>query len=379
MFRSEKMLSLKKQASVKRERLSLERDNPISKAAAAAVARQTQKQSKRKKEPSRPKVARRSVSADSVVVIPPRRTGSGQSSTGSIDLSSGNKGGSKPRKPRRTKSTEREPPKSSSPRKASLSHQEYQTRPKRRTSDPVPRRRTSEPVLQPNAGSSAALISEDDITEISTTSSHSTSGLLLVPNSDEPSRDQLRNEFYVAAAKLVIQSWHDFYTQDGFEEEWGELILQHMQTADPTARQRLGLLNDHNNSNDSGLLEDDGEDDDTNQERLSDLCNLLVEMVDIIVTCFSADLKEFATEIQQLGEQCRKEGIPTELLQDALLFALEQMGGSQMMHGFDALTKHAWMTVLSAVIPKMSCSGDAGALPTPTTLGRSATTGSIVL
>jgi len=139
---------------------------------------------------------------------------------------------------------------------------------------------------------------------------------------------------YCADTLLVSQSWQALYTRDGIEQELGQYILLKMIYLDPAYAKPLQLL-----------AESEDED-----EHLSQVCTIFVEVVDMIVTVFWGHLDEFHTEIQQVGKKLRDHGLNTELLPEALLYAFDH---ALPPHQFPEIVKRAWEHVLNTCFSQM--------------------------
>mmetsp|Transcript_12663 Transcript_12663/g.16643 ORF Transcript_12663/g.16643 Transcript_12663/m.16643 type:complete len:295 (-) Transcript_12663:63-947(-) len=139
---------------------------------------------------------------------------------------------------------------------------------------------------------------------------------------------------YCADTLLVSQSWQALYTRDGIEQELGQYILLKMIYLDPAYAKPLQLL-----------AESEDED-----EHLSQVCTIFVEVVDMIVTVFWGHLDEFHTEIQQVGKKLRDHGLNTELLPEALLYAFDH---ALPPHQFPEIVKRAWEHVLNTCVSQM--------------------------
>lgn len=108
------------------------------------------------------------------------------------------------------------------------------------------------------------------------------------------SHDSMDMDFQDTIA--INDIWAGLKQQDGYEDELGEQIFLHMVQADPKVREEIGIVS-------------------VRSERFGDVCQVFVELVDVVVTLLGTIEED---ELHVLAELCRKGGINPILFGNAV-------------------------------------------------------------
>mmetsp|Transcript_14330 Transcript_14330/g.31284 ORF Transcript_14330/g.31284 Transcript_14330/m.31284 type:complete len:271 (-) Transcript_14330:76-888(-) len=163
-------------------------------------------------------------------------------------------------------------------------------------------------------------------------------------SSPESARKTTRNTLF-QQSMMVDQTWDHIKNIKNYKEFVGEQIVLRMMEIDPkkTARQDLGITS-------------------LRSVRFDSVCQTLLVVVDVLVSLVGPDMEEFQEELQDIGQQCKKEGISIPLLGEAVGGALQivlkehQPEEDGSGDGFVMTEEHveAWKVVFANVAEKMA-------------------------
>ncbi|KAL7575391.1 hypothetical protein ACA910_007300 [Epithemia clementina (nom. ined.)] len=156
-------------------------------------------------------------------------------------------------------------------------------------------------------------------------SNHSSTSSSLGSNSD----------FYFQHSLVVDQIWQNLKaTIKDYQVKLGEQILLRMMELDPMARQDMEIAS-------------------LRSQRVEEISQVLVVVVDLMVSVYGPDLELYAEDLEQLGRECTDKGIRIGLLSKAVPHAL-QVTMQQEQMTLTEQERESWAVVVDTVSQEMT-------------------------
>ena len=126
----------------------------------------------------------------------------------------------------------------------------------------------------------------------------------------------------------IDASWQAVRNSEDFNsKDLGEQIILKMLELDPKARQEMGIQS-------------------FRSKRFEELADILVDVVDTLITFLGPEIEEFSQELEEIGERCLRQGIQPKLLGSSVAAGVEHTLGAEKV---SSRTREAWVSTFEYI------------------------------